>query len=171
LLLVMVFYAAVQSPVHSSPSGTSLKVPLMGLELSGAIVLAVGPAVLSFIVLAIVGKTRAYRQARQKLGLSGQPHWSGEELDAYPNAIDLALYTTPQSPKINASVAHVGYAFFLLLALMEAAWLWWRLIETQAQAWLMFAAIGASLWLPAAFLVASLWCRRIRDLPTLWRTK
>ena len=171
LLVAMLFYVGLRFRVASSPSDTSLTVPLLGVQLSGAVILSSGPTVLSFLVLAILGTMRAYRRAREQLGLSAGADWSGEELDLYPNAIDLALYTTPRSPKIIAAVTHFGYAFFLLVGLVEAAWLGWYLVNGAA-AWYVFAVVlGAMLWLPAFWLVVCLWCRRIHQVPTLRRTR
>ncbi len=171
LSVAMVFYAALQSGIGSSPGDPALKVPIVELPVSGAVVLASGTPVLSFIVLAILGSGRALRQARVALGLRGHADWSGEEFDTSPNAIDLAFYTTPQSHKIIATVAHFGYAVFLLLGVVEAGWLWWRPVAARSAAWWWVPAmIGAVLWLPTAWRVFTLWVQRIRNVPTLWRT-
>ena len=172
LLVTMVFYAALQLRTATSPGTAALKVPLVDIEISAAATLASGTAVLSFLVLAVRGTMRAYRRAREKLGLSAGADWSAEELDTSPNAIDFALYTTPESPKTLATiVAHFGYAFFLLVTLAEAAWLWWNLVAARTVSlWQVFALLGALLWLAAFWQVTFICYRRIRDIPTLLRT-
>ena len=153
----MLFYAALQFRIVSSPSTTALKVPIVDLELDAAVVLASGPAVLSFLVLVITGSMRALNRAIETLGCSG------EELDIHPNAIDLAFYMTPQSPRIIVDTAYFVYMFVMLLGLGEAGWLWWHMVEGRALAWVyMFAAAGGLLWIPAVGLVLLRAYRRIR---------
>jgi len=170
LLVIMIFYAALQQRVRVGIDETSLKVPIVDLEVSGSVVLGFGPALISFLVLVILGTMRAYTKARGQLGL-GRADWSGEELDTSPNAIDFAFYTTRASPKVVATVLHFPYTAFLLAGLVEAAWLAKRLVDACAPAPWMFVVAGGVLWLPAVWLVCCLLYRRVRDVPTLWRTK
>lgn len=170
LPVTMIFYAALQQRLRTGVDETSLRVPIVDLEVSGSVVLGVGPALISFLVLVILGTMRAYTKAREQLGL-GRADWSGEQLDTSPNAIDFAFYTTPASPKIIATVLHFPYTAFLLAGLIEAAWLAKRLVDAGAPGRWMFVVAGAVLWLPAVLLVGRLLYRRIRDVPTLWTTK
>jgi len=170
LLVTMIFYAALQQRVRVGLDETSLKVPIVDLEVSGSVVLGFGPALISFLVLVILGTMRAYTKAREQLGL-GRADWSGEQLDTSPNAIDFAFYTTPASPKLVATVLHFPYTAFLLTGLVEAAWLAKRLVDACAPAQWIFVVAGGVLWLPAVWLVGHLLYRRLRDVPTLWRTK
>ncbi len=170
LLVTMIFYAALQQRARAGTDETSLKVPIVDLEVSGAVVLGFGPALISFLVLVILGTMRAYTRARQQLGL-GHADWSGEELDTSPNAMDFAFYTTRASPKVIAAVLHFPYTAFLLAGLVEAAWIAKRMVDTCAPARWMFLGAGAVFWLPAVWLVAGLAYRRVRDVPTLWRTR
>jgi hypothetical protein len=160
----MVFYQALQIP---APKNAWLKVPIVDLELNGAVVLASGTAVLSIIVLAIVGSMRALKRARD-VGLGER---TGEEFDIYPNAIDLAFYALPGSHKFFVNLAHDVYLLVLLLGLVEAAWLWVGIVQVRATAWPMFAAVGALLWARAVWLMIPAWYQRIRDLPHSWRTR
>ncbi|PYN83547.1 MAG: hypothetical protein DMD87_29985 [Candidatus Rokuibacteriota bacterium] len=118
LLITMIFYGALQERV--SVDTDPLKTPIVDIEISGSFVLGFGPALISFFVLAITGTMRATRTARAKLNL-GRGDWSGEELDTSPNALDLAFYTTPQSPKPIAVVTHFSDVAFLALSPYEAA--------------------------------------------------
>ena len=101
LLITMAFYGALQERVYVDTD--PLKMPIVDVEISGSFVLGFGPALISFFVLAITGTMRATRTARAKLNL-GRGDWSGEELDTSPNALDLAFYTTQQSPKLVATL-------------------------------------------------------------------
>ena len=169
LLVIMIFYAALQQRARAGLDETSLKVPIVELEVSAAVVLGFGPALISFLVLVILGTTRAYTTARGHLDL-GRADWSGEELDP-PNAIDFAFYTTRASPKPIAVVLHFPYTLFLLAGLVEAAWIAKRLVDAGAPARWMFVVAGAVFWLPALCLVGRLAHGRVRDVPTLWRTR
>ena len=114
----MIFYGALQERIYVDTD--PLKMPIVDVEISGPFVLGFGPALISFFVLAVTGTMRATRTARAKLNL-GRGDWSGEELDTSPNALDLAFYTTRQSPKPIALVIHFSYVAFLALGLYEAA--------------------------------------------------
>jgi hypothetical protein len=170
LLVTMIFYAALQQRARAGFDETSLKVPIVDLEVSGTVVLGFGPALISFLVLVILGTMRAYTRAREQLGL-GRADWSGEEIDTSPNAMDFAFYTTRATSKAVATVLHFPYTAFLLAGLVEAAWIAKQLVDACAPARWMFVVAGAVFWLPAAWLVSRLVYRRVRDVPTLWRTK
>jgi hypothetical protein len=93
--------------VAATPS--PLKVPIIELELDARLILASGPAVIGFLVLVLMGSLRAFSRARDKLGLGKGADWRAEAFDTYPNAIDLALYTTPDSPKSLSTCSHRGF--------------------------------------------------------------
>ena len=167
LLITMIFYGALQERVYVDTD--PLKMPIVDVEISGSFVLGFGPALISFFVLAVTGTMRATRTARTKLNL-GRGDWSGEELDTSPNALDLAFYTTRQSPKLVATLTHFSYVTFLALGLYEAAWIAKQLWDTEAPTSYLFLVLGAVLWLPAVGFVAYEFLRRVRDVPTLWKT-
>jgi hypothetical protein len=168
LLITMIFYGALQQRVYVDTD--PLKTPIVDVEFSGSFVLGFGPALISFFVLAITGTMRASRTARAKLSL-GHGDWSGEELDTSPTVLDLAFYTTPRSPKPMAVVTHFSCVAFLALSLYEAAWIAKRLWDAEAPTWWLFVVLGAVLWVPAAGFVSDEFVRRVRDVPTLWRTR
>jgi ABC-type branched-subunit amino acid transport system permease subunit len=83
----------------------------------------------------------------------------------------LAFYTTRQSPKLVATLAHFRYVAFLALGLYEAAWIAKRLADAEAPTWGLFIVLGAALWLPAVGFVVYEFILRARDVPTLWGTR
>ena len=168
LLITMIFYGALQARVYVDMD--PLKTPIVDLEISGLFVLGFGPALISFFVLAITGTMRATRTARARLNL-GRGDWSGEELDTSPNALDLAFYTTPKTPKGISVVTHFSYVAFLALGLYESAWIAKQLWDAEAPTSYLFLILGAMLWLPAVGFVVHEFLRRVQDVPTLWRTK
>jgi hypothetical protein len=168
LLITMIFYGALQARVYVDTD--PLKTPIVDVEISGLFVLGFGPALISLFVLAITGTMRATRTARAKLNL-GRGDWSGEELDTSPNALDLAFYTTPKTPKGISVVAHFSYVAFLGLGLYEAASIAKQLWDAEAPTSYLFLILGAMLWLPAVGFVVYEFLRRVQDAPTLWRTK
>jgi hypothetical protein len=174
LLVVMIFYAALHARVASETDVKPMKVPVVDLELSSGFVLAFGPALISFLVLIVLGTARAYRWARQKLSLGGSGDWSGEEFDTSPNAIDLAFYTTPRTletvvGKAIVTVVHFVYPTFLAGALGEAAWLAKSLVGDCAPGGLVAVAVAALLWIPAAYHLLGSIRFRIADVPKFWR--
>ena len=168
LLITMIFYGALQERVYVDTD--PLKIPIVDVEISGSFVLGFGPALISFFVLAVTATMRATRMARAKLHL-GRGDWSGEELHTSPNALDLAFYTTRQSPKLVAILTHFSYVAFLALGLYEAAWLAKRLWDAEAPTWWLFVVLGAALWLPAVGFVGCEFVLRARDVPKLWKTR
>ena len=56
-------------------------------------------------------------------------------------------------------------------SLYEAAWIAKQLWDAEAPTWYLFLVLGAVLGLPAVGFVAYEFLRRVRDVPTLWRTK
>lgn len=171
LLILMLFYAALQVE-NVSGGSASVKVPVVGLELSRMVVLASGPAVLSLIVLAIVGSMRALRRGREQ---ALKTH-TGEEFDLHPNVIDLAFYAPPGSAAPFVHLARTVYAVFLSLSLAEGVWLASHMLASHvldgrpAFYVAVIEVIGALLWVRAAWLVGGVWIRSVRDYSTLYRT-
>ena len=168
LLVIMIFYAALLQ--RTLTVETSLKVPFVDIEIDGRVLLGVGPALISFMVLATMGALRAYSTARKQLGQRlGGGTADGEELDTSLNAIDLAFYTTPATPKFLRAIAHFSYQMFLLLGVAEAAWMALRLVDAAVPHRWGFVVVGALLWTPAAWLVFWSTYRRARTLKDIWR--
>src|SRR5437016_2520049 len=161
LLIACVFYAALRSAtqVSSGPQQPGLQVPIVDLTLNPRIVLALGAAVISFLVMAITGSLRAYSNARSNLGQGSGADYKAERFDIHPNAIDLAVYTDKDSPRSLAVVAYFTYPAFLALALFEAAVLALDLINGRLSTvhgrW-WFVGLGGVLWVLAAWQVISI---------------
>ncbi len=145
LLLLMVFFAALQL----SPAKTSATVPVIGLEISSAVVLSSGVGVLSFVVLALTGTMRALKRAEVQ-ALHGH---SGEEFDLHPNVIDMALYCAPGSNRFFVHLARAAYLLFFVLALLEAAWLSNNLARLPMGYAIAVGAISGLVWARALRLV------------------
>jgi len=174
LLVVMLFYVALHARASSATDVKPMKVPIVDLELSTEFVLAFGPALISFLILIVLGTARAYSRARQKLDLLGSGDWSGEEFDTSPNAIDLAFYTTPDTLKTVVgraivTVVHFSYPTFLAAGLLEAAWLSKSLVQDCAPGRLVAVAVAVPLWIVAAYHLLGLVRHRIADVPKFWR--
>jgi len=169
------FYAALRSEFASPrPDTPTLRLPIVELELGADVVFAAGATILAFLVLVIMGALRAWGYARSKLGLGAGADWQTEAVDTYPNAIDLAFYTTPMSPKPFATLAYFAYPLFLSAALVEAAWLWLDLYRSGHGLLFsrrFFLVSGLILWVGAACQVATMWFKRFSNLPRLWKTR
>ncbi len=157
LFLSGLFYAALwyQPAPMAAEQSHGLAVPVIDLRLSAPVVLASGPSVIALLVLIVMGALRAFSVAQWHLGKEIQSAGGSERFDVHPNALDLAVYTTAESPRWAASILYFTYPLVLIAALAEAAWLWWR-IQNQPSpppGWLLFGVVGVLLWAPAVYVV------------------
>jgi hypothetical protein len=157
LLVAGLFYAA----LRVGGGNTDISVPIVDLQLRGSIVLGSGGPVLAFLVLVVVGAIRAWTHAIEQI--RGAPVTRAEQLDAHPNAIDLAVYTTSQTPKVIRHLLSLSYPLFLTAGLAESAWLGWS-AWSQASVGRPYLLVAMVLtWLPAAALVLGMWRNRLHQ--------
>jgi len=174
LLIACLFYAALRSAAQAlmNAKQPGLQVPVVDLTLDPNIVLALGCAVISFLVLAITGSLRAYSNARSHLGAGSGADYKAESFDIHPNAIDLAVYTTKDSPRMLAVLAYFTYPALLALALGEAAMFEYDLIagtlSSMGGRW-WFVAAGGILWFLAAWQVVTIVIARAGNVHKLRR--
>jgi hypothetical protein len=156
------FYASLR--FGSTPSQT-VTVPVVDLDLDALSVQASGGPIIAFLVLASVGAIRAWAHALEEFrGVA--PAKDSEQLDTYPNALDLAVYTTDRSPKVIRKATYFVYPAFLIAALVESGWLLLWTWTTADVPWRVgFLIAGASVWLPASALVLAMLWKRIRQVP------
>ena len=159
LLTACLFYAALFA---RSPTQT-IKVPIVDLDLDSITVLASGGPIIAFLVLAVMGAIRAWTHALEQIRGVGS-RAGAEQLDTYPNAIDLAMYTTEQSPKTLRKVLYFAYPAVLIAALAESAALWYAIAQTPAFPRIAVTIVQAFVWVPAAILVLSMLWSRITKL-------
>ena len=124
---------------------------MVDLSLDPTVVLASGAAIISLLVLIITGSLRT---ARSNLGAGSGADAKAERYDLHPNAIDLAVYTTTESPRWLAVIAYFAYPLLLGLSLFEAVVLGRDLVDGSLQSvagrgW--FIGIAAVLWILAAW--------------------
>ncbi len=167
LLLACLFYGALVK--SDTGGGAALEVPVLGLKLDSGWVLASAGPVISFLLLVILGALRASSNVIAELKL-GAGNYSAERLDAHPNAIDLAVYTTKKSPRLVAAVAYFAYPLFLSGALFEAAWLTLSKGASGPHPRILMA-VSTVLWLPAFLQLVAMWWARARNLPTVWKAQ
>lgn len=162
LFLAGIFFAALKAgPAENG----FISVPVVELRLDRYTVLACGAPVIAFLVLVVVGAIRAWTLAVERV--RGQaPAGDVEPLDTYPNAIDLATYTTSGTPALIRHLLSFAYPLFLTAALVESVWLALPMLtgpEALSGSW-VYLAIGCPIFLAAALLVATMWRHRIRQL-------
>jgi hypothetical protein len=165
LLVACLFYLALQ--LQPIPTAT-VTVPIVELQLSRNAVAAAGPAVISFLVLAMMGALAGQRRAYLQTVASARPptnELDGERLDTHPNAIDLAFYTDrQQTPRLFRTLAHFKYPAALTLALAEVVWLAWSVSHTWP--WIVIAS--ALVFGAAAVRVARMWKGRVATTRDVW---
>lgn len=157
LLVLCLFFLALR---YASPSAQTISVPLIDLELNGAAVLASGGTIIAFIVLASHGAITAWTTALKEYAGDSWREQT-ERLDTHPNALDLAIYTTPASPKVVGIVGYFVYPLYLSVALFEAAWLQWWVYRNPAPTRWFFLVVWVLVWSRAAWLIGNLWRQRI----------
>lgn len=174
LLVACLFYAALRSALHGPQrqEQPTLQVPVVDLILDPMVVLASGSAVISLLVLIITGSLRAYSTARSNLGAGSGADAKAERYDLHPNAIDLAVYTTIESPRWLAVAAYFVYPLLLAFALVEAVALGRDLVDgalrqVTGRSWFLVLAIV--LWAVAAWQVVAITIRRIKNASKIGR--
>ena len=161
LLIAQLFYLALHA---SGANSHEITVPVIDLRLNALTVLASGAPVIAFLVLVVMGAIRAWTHAVEQVA-GTSPVKDAEHLDAHPNAIDFAMYTTTRSPAVIKKILYFVYPLFLLIALVESAWLGAWLGRNPLVPWrVVFIGVLAVTWIPAAFLVLAMWLKRLRKL-------
>ena len=163
-LVTAIFYGALDRRAGLGPQDF-LEIPIIRLEVSALYVWASGPLVLSFLMLVIMGSLRAHRTSRDALGL-GEEGADAEPYDLYPNAIDLAAYTTTKTHRwIKVLTSLFAYYLFSVLVLAEALWLGWRLYHgADGTTQTILLALAIPLWIVAVWQVGSGWVKRVSKL-------
>jgi hypothetical protein len=99
---------------------------LLGVPVSAEFVWATAPSVLGFLLAATLGAIKATGQASIRMRLTGGDF---EREDTWPNALDMAVYTTKDSHRLVLAFGHLTYSAYLTLFFVEGLWLWWMLFR------------------------------------------
>ncbi len=161
LLVTGLFFAALHTRAQNSEQIT---VHLIDLELNARTVLAAGAPIMAFLILAVMGAIRAWTRALHKIRGTSWP-LDAEPLDTYPNALDLAVYTTDQTPGTLRNLLYFAYPLYLTGGLIEAAWLGlWVYWAPALSGRPIFLGAFAVTWVPATILVLGMWWARLNKL-------
>jgi hypothetical protein len=162
IVLAAVFFWALQSSVIAGEGESELiEAPIFEIKLAASVVWAAGPAVLSFLVLALYGSLRAVAAALDKLG---HPNEVPEAFDVAPNALDFAVYRTPHSHPLWSLFSHFAYPIFVTLVLLETLIILEMLLlylEIPVAGRWVFVILGAFLWALAVTQCRRQWYSRI----------
>lgn len=162
LLVLALFFWALRSQIASTPEHSSIKVPLVGLPVDSHVVLASGPIVLSLAVLAILGTfpavSRAYDEYKRR---SPSPN-EFEAIDTNPNAIDLAVYSRPESK--SSSLGLISYPLVLSLTVFESGVLLVWLACSEVSARIIFFPLGVLVTVAALPRLLSLWRSKLSSM-------
>ncbi len=159
LLVMGIFYFAL-------PTSGSVKVPLAELPLPVTAIALTGPSVLFFLILVLLGSSRAYGTAEDKLTAGGKE--PSEAFDTAPNPIDLAVYTTTDSPEGLKRVLRLTYPVFVSVFAAEATWLLVGLFTHPASipgTW-AFRVLGLLTGVPALVMLVRGWWFALQVLVT-----
>lgn len=145
LLVAAVFFLALQGQLSGDAASKSLAIPFLQIEVSARTVWGFGPLVLGFLLNVLMGALRAYRSPLEALERDLGTEMANEALDAHPNALDFAVYTTHESPGWLKRLLILTYPTVLTLIWAEAVWLLELLAGRQSEVplgrWLFWTAI------------------------------
>lgn len=130
LLIVGLFYWALQSSINNGVSQPEIQIPIIGTNLSSEILFASASSVIFFLIIIIHGAFRAFGTAAKVLKL-GSGHI--EAYDLAPNAIDFAAYNPKKDKEFPASLLLLAYPLYLSIFWIEAIILLIDLITIDLQ--------------------------------------
>ena len=163
LLVTGIFYFSLPSGNSSFDQSQGVReYPFAGVLLNGYQILLSAPFVLSFLILAFSGAVRAFNRASEKtLPEDYDETWAAERLDVFPNAIDMVVYHTEETPRWIVTLGYFGYPLYLSVFLLEAIWLWGISLCVASNV-AQFAVSMASVLVlgPACWQVVGAWRRR-----------
>jgi hypothetical protein len=166
LVVLGIFYFVLQRSL-GNPIGAdrdAVELPVLGIPLPVAAISLAAPSVLFFVLLVVMGSMRAYRTAETKATSPGTP---SEAIDASPNPLDLAVYTTTDSPTWLQRVLVLTYPLFLSVFAAEATWILLSLFKApDGLATWLFRLLGVLTGIPALVLLLRLWHRALRRVLT-----
>lgn len=165
LLVTGLFYFSLPTGTPANGQGQATPVvPFLGIPFDSHQILLTGPFVLSFLVLAFSGAVRAFKRASENaLPDERNDTWAAEKLDVYPNAIDMVVYHTENTPRWIVAIGYFGYPFYLTVFLLEAVWIWYVSLSTATGVAQLSISIASVLALgPACWQVVGGWRRRLQ---------
>ena len=165
LLIVGLFYWTLQSDINNGASLPEIKTPIIGVNLSGEILLASGPSVIFLLIIIIYGTFRAFGTAVKKLNL-GPGHI--EPYDLAPNAIDFAAYNPKKDKEFPASLFLLAYPLYLSIFWFEAIILLIDLITLDGQivGELFFIMLGSILGVFSTIDIYKIYRQRLISITT-----
>lgn len=162
LIISGVFYVSLSPSALSDEAPTTVKAPLLDIELSSVAVWASGPAILSLLVLVILGSMRAANTAHR--ALTGGDKAAGEALDTVPNAIDLAVYSTDSTHKVIRWIFGLTYPAILSVFVVEAHLLLVQMATSfEGEGWVRWVGFpSAMVTAMATVQLLRFWRHRVR---------
>ena len=163
LLVTGLFYFSLSDKSGSvSQSQSSPEIPLLGFPLDTHLVVLTAPLVLSLLILAFSGAVRAFKRASDAaLSNARNGNWAAEKLDIHPNAIDMVVYHTEDTPQWIVTIGYFLYPVYLSLFLIEAGWLWYVSFSwTSGIPGISLSIVSAVLLVCACWQVLVGWKRR-----------
>jgi hypothetical protein len=170
LLVVGIFYLALDSQVHSSfeEQRRPVTLPVVGIPVDPTVVWATGPLVLGLLSLAALGTFPALRFAYRKIEC-GQGDEAWEARDTAPTAIDFVVYS--RDNRLVSALGLLSYPAFLTVVLVEAIALWLGLfaLRSNVSHGCLLLVLGALVTVLVMVRVVSLWRYKFRRAWRKWR--
>lgn len=172
LFVLGIFFLSLEVNVGSS----SLVIPGVGVVLEPHIILGAAPSIIFILIIVIHGSLRAYASAAHELRLdTGSKHLPdpylvkrAEAYDTVPNALDLAVFSPKRFEGLPETLLLLNYPVYLSVFIVEAGYLWIRLVLNvnafwgwPLLIWFFFVLTSMALGFVAFIQVLILWYRRI----------
>lgn len=161
LLILCVFFWALRGRHLFGDDSGVITLPIVNVEMSSLVPLALAPVVLGFLLLAVLGTFPALRVAHANLGDSENGF---EAYDDVPTAIDFVVYSSSRSWR--GRLGFLSYPAALTLAYAEAVWLWFEALEYEIVWHGIGQSLGMVLLLACLPRLASLWVEKARSMMT-----
>lgn len=164
LLVLVAFFLVIDGGPGSVPPITSkpLRLEFITLEVSRVLVWALGPSIISFVLLAFLGTFPAADAALHGLKSTAPAGLSGDVYDRVPNLIDFAMYTKGEGAVFIRLLTLSSYPFFATIVFLTAVYLTIRICAQPA--------LGCGRW-AVALVALALWVAVVLRLSRLWKGK
>ncbi len=139
-------------------------IPYLDLDIPVYVVFALGPIILTSLVLGLVGALKAAGPALENLKKIGRGSLPDEAYDRVPNLIDFVVYTKQPPPGWLLRVIRSTYPTAMTAGGVAAVYCAARLVcvdESGSLKWIVLIVSGA-LWIPMTIGLKQVWTSKMR---------
>jgi hypothetical protein len=172
LLLLTVFFLLLDHRILREPDYLKYSInniAWIGLDVPVVAIWTLGPPILSFVLLAVLGTFQMLNTTLGRLEEHlGKEKSSSEIIDETPNLIDVAVYTSPKSPRFGHALALLSYPVFLTLIFFAIYYLTNRVLFFSSS-WLrcLVSIFTLCMWPFVLWRLGLLWRGKVTSIKKL----